>query len=79
MANKKQDYVDMEKYKKALYRQRKRYYQKSAIYDPSDWTEEQDAMVLAHKISDFELSKKIKHSVNAIQKRRWRLKQKKEA
>lgn len=74
MANKKQNYKDMEKYRKALNRQKKRYYTKTAIYDPSSWTLEHDKMVLDHKISDTELSSKIHHSVNAIQKRRWRLK-----
>lgn len=38
------------------------------------WTKEEDKAVLAHDISDAELSKKIMRSAQAIQTRRWRLK-----
>ena len=74
MPNRKEHYSDMEKFKKTRNAQRQRYYSKTAIYGHSQWTYEQDKMVLEHKITDTELSVIIGHSVNAIQKRRCRLK-----
>ncbi|MBQ2937904.1 MAG: hypothetical protein IJE05_03370 [Clostridia bacterium] len=74
MANRKENYKDMEKWRKALNAQKKRYYSKTAIYKPSTWTLEHDRLILEHNATDAELSKIIKHSVNAIQKRRCRLK-----
>ena len=74
MPNRKNQYRDMEKFLKTRNAQRQKYYDKTAIYEPSHWTIEQDKMVLEHTIPDSELSPKIKHSVRAIQHRRCRLK-----
>ena len=74
MPNRKSCYTDMEKYSKTRKAQKQRYYNKTAIYEPSKWTLEHDKMVLDHTIPDTELSRKIKHSVQAIQIRRYRLK-----
>ena len=80
MTHRKENYADLSKYRKTLYKQRKRYYGKSAIYPASFWTEEQEQMVLTkrdkdnNELTDNEISKLIKHSVAAIQKKRSRLK-----
>ena len=74
MPNRKKDYADMEKYAKTTRNQKKRYYAKTAIYGSRPWTYEEDRMVIEHKITDTELSKIIRHSVCAIQKRRYRIK-----
>lgn len=65
---------DKDKCREARNRQRKRYYDKTAIYGKRPWTPEQDKMVLNHDITDYELSKIIHHSMRAIQKRRCTLK-----
>lgn len=43
-------------------------------YVPRPWEEDEDRLVLEHKISDRELSEKIQRSVSAIQTRRSKLK-----
>ena len=74
MPNRKENYADMEKFRKTRKEQRKRYYDKTAWKKPKSWTEEDDKSVLSHDITDTELSKIIGHSVRAIQIRRSRLK-----
>lgn len=69
---------DPEKFRRMRNEQRKKNYRKTAIYEPKNWTIREDEMVLAHDITDFELSKKIHHSVQAIQQRRCKLKKKEE-
>ena len=74
MPNRKENYRDMRKFLITRNAQRKRYYDKTAIYEPSSWTNDQDRLVLEHMITDSELSSLIGHSVRAIQIRRCRLK-----
>ena len=74
MPNFIKNYRDKEKCRKTRNRQRQRNYAKTAIYPPKEWAEEDDALVLEHKMSDRELSKLIEHSVQAIQVHRSRLK-----
>ena len=76
MPNRKKSYKDMEKFTKTRKEQRKRYYKKTAIYEPSFWTKEQEEQVLKHEIPDSELSVLIRHSVRAIQAKRYMLKKK---
>ncbi len=57
--------------------QRKKYYNKHSVYRQNRyarWTKDQDSIVLDHKISDVQISKKIGKSVQAVQLRRCRLK-----
>ena len=70
----KEQYRDMEKYKKTRRRQQRRYYKKTQIYDANNWTDMADELILKHEKTDTELSKIIGHSVNAIQIRRSRRK-----
>ena len=74
MPNRKKSYKDMVRFTKTRNAQRKRYYDKTALYEPSSWTSEQDKLVLEHSLSDTELSTLIGHSVGAIQVRRCKLK-----
>ena len=71
MPNRPYFYKDMEKFRKTRSKQRKKYYGKTSKKYPSrHWTLEEERMVLAHDMSDHELSDKIKRSVGAIQQRR---------
>lgn len=74
MPSAKKVYKDAEKYRKIRNGERIKYYRKTAVHPRKRWTVEDDAKVLAHDITDTELSKIIKHSVEAIQIRRCRLK-----
>ncbi len=70
----KKDYRDMTRYQETARKQRRRYYQKTQIYPKTDWTLEQEELVLKHDRTDHELSQQIGHSVKAIQVKRSRLK-----
>ena len=70
----KKKYADMDKFRAYRNRHKKKYYDKTATYEPVAWTQAQEEMVLKHEIPDSQLSGLIGHSVNAIQKRRWLLK-----
>lgn len=75
MPNRKDKYVDMILFKETRNAQRKRYYGKTNNKYPSrSWTEDEDELVLAHSMTDTELSKAIERSVQAIQVRRCKLK-----
>lgn len=74
MAIRKERYADMEKFNKTRKNQRKRYYQKTQMYKGRPWSQDEERLVLEHKIPDSELSRKIKRSVGAIQTRRRVLK-----
>ena len=74
MPNFIKNYRDKEKCRKIRNKQRQRNYAKTAKYLPKEWTEEDDALVLEHKMPDRELSKLIEHSVQSIQVHRSRLK-----
>jgi len=73
---KKQNYKDLNKWRKSKNRQRKRYYRKTqnAENSQSVWTKEDEDLVMAHSMSDTELSGLIGRSVGAIQKRRHNIK-----
>ena len=71
--NRKERYHDLSLWRKTCDRQRKKYYDKTAIYPPQRWTIKEDRMVLEHKMTDTELSRIIHHSVKAIHVRRSRL------
>ena len=73
---KKQNYKDLSKWRNSKNRQRKRYYQKTQNAGNSQeiWTKEDEELVLAHSMSDTELSSLIGRSVGAIQKRRHLIK-----
>lgn len=66
-------YKDIDKLRRTRNKQRKRYYNKTinAKNQWERWTDEHLQMVLEHKLTDTEISKKIGRSVSAIQQIRW--------
>ena len=75
MVLRKKSYKDMAKFKETRRAQRRRYYRKyQDNYPLRRWTGTEDKLVVAHKITDPELSVQIKRSVAAIQTRRVILK-----
>ena len=74
--NRKDKYKDMEKHKKACYRQRRRYYEKTSVAENymKKWTPEECQMVLDHSITDSELAARLGRSVMSIQGKRNRMK-----
>lgn len=71
--NNKHGYADLEKWRAARSRSKKKYYKKTALYRPSRFTAKQCEMILDHNMTDAELSKLIHHSVESIQVKRSRL------
>lgn len=68
-----------EKWRKRKRSDHKRYYGKTAfLYEPHQWTQAEDALVLAHVIPDSELSPLIERSMKSISNRRWRFKKRKQ-
>lgn len=70
--NRKNGYVDMEKYRETSKRQKRRYYGKTAYSANSGaiWTQDEIDMVMKHEHTDHELSVILGRSVNSIQKMR---------
>lgn len=73
--NRKENYADIERYKKTKREQAKRHRAKygAGAYERREWSDIENRMVLAHDISDAALAEKIGRSQNAIQVRRSRL------
>ena len=74
MALRAKDYRDKEKLRKTRNSQRNRYYSKTSIYPPREWTCFEIEAILAREVSDMELSRQIKRSVRSIQQKRCKLK-----
>lgn len=68
----KQNYKDLNKWRKSKNRQRKRYYRKTqnAKNSGRPWTKEEIKIVMEHDMTDTEISNLIGRSVAAIQNRR---------
>ena len=78
MSIKTTNYTDIEKFRKNRKEYNKKYYQRTAIYEPKKWTKEDDEAILrSNDITDTELSDLLQRSVQAIQVRRSRLLNKK--
>ena len=71
--NRKEGYRDLCKWRATKRRYKNRYYGKTAIYEPSRFTESDCEMILEHNVTDHELSDIIHHSVRSIQIKRSRL------
>lgn len=72
MTCRKEHYRDMGKWLKTTNAQKLRYYGKRAK-PPKRWELWEDELVLAHEMTDTELSHIVNHGVKAIQIRRCRL------
>lgn len=76
MTDKERAYRKTDKVKKLRYKSKLKNYSLTAKYQRTSFTDKEDEMILAHYITDRELSKKIRHSVESIQIRRARLRKK---
>ena len=74
MPSSKKNYADQEKFRVYRNKQRQKNYAKTAKYPRKKWTDEEGKMVLAHNITDVELSAKLERSVQSIQNKRYKLK-----
>lgn len=71
---KREQYKTKESYDRQKRIGRQRYYDKTSnLYPRSYFTDNEDSMILAHDVTDYELSRMIRHSVKSIQSRRGRL------
>jgi hypothetical protein len=70
--NRKSEYKDINKWRKTCYRQRLKYYRKTANAENRGkrWTDEEIEMIMLHKMTDTAISKIIGRSVEAIQIKR---------
>lgn len=73
--NRKNEYKDLEKWRKSCENQRKRYYAKTTDAENKNqpYTEREIELILQHDITDTQLSKMIGRSVKAIQVKRAKL------
>ncbi len=71
----KSKYKDIEKYKRYKRNSQARNREKGRIGTyPHEWTEDEISLILNSELTDRELSKIIKHSVQAIQGKRHKIK-----
>lgn len=70
--NRKEKYKDLNKWRKTIIAQRRRYYGKTqgARNSWKPWTKEEIRLVMEHKMTDSELAKLIGRSIGAIQQKR---------
>lgn len=74
MALRGSKYRDKERLRKTRNEQRRRYYNKTSVYERREWTSSEIEMIMKREITDTELSKEIKRSVSSIQMKRYRIK-----
>lgn len=70
MAYRSKYYKDKEKLRNIRQNYNKKYYGRTQKYNPRRWTYDEDEIVLAHEMTDTEISSLIKRSVQSIQGRR---------
>ncbi len=75
MSYRKSNYKDIDKFRLARNKGKRKYFSKTAKYKRRAWTELEDVIVLEHKKTDTEISNYIQRSVCSIQTRRCRLKE----
>ena len=70
--NRKDKYSDLEKWKKTIILQRRRYYAKTqnAKNSGKSWSEEEIRLIMEHKMTDSKLAVLIGRSIGAIQQKR---------
>ena len=70
----KNEYKDMQKFKKTKREQQKRYYQKTqnAQNNNKPWSDTEIEMIMAKEVSDRELSKLLGRSMRAILAKRYK-------
>lgn len=76
MSFKSNGYKSIEEHRKHREKWKRGYRARTGAYKWNRrWAKDEIERVIEHNISDRELSKEIEHSVSAIQKMRWRVKE----
>lgn len=77
MSFKSNRYKDEKKWREIREKHKTRYRMRTGAFKWfSRFTDNEVRMIMEHSIPDRELSEKIKHSVSAIQKKRWEMNRK---
>ena len=74
----KTEYKDLNKWRKSVTEYNRRYYAKTALYEPRGWTDEEVEMIMAREKSDRELSEILHRSMKSIVGKRCLVKKKME-
>lgn len=70
----KQDYADLNKWRKTLTNYNREYYRKTAKYPARTWTDEEIELIMKREMSDRELSEMLGRSMKSIILKRHRIK-----
>lgn len=70
----KTKYKDLNKWRKSVTEYNRRYYAKTALYEPRKWTDEEVEMIVAREKSDRELSEILHRSMRSILSKRHKVK-----
>ena len=73
----KSGYKDLNKWRKTVTEYNRRYYSKTALYEPRKWTDEEVEMIMGREKSDRQLSEILQRSMKSIVKKRYMVKNKK--
>lgn len=73
MAYRKSGYRDLDKLRITRTNYNRRYYQRTSVYQPRKWSDEEIEMLFDDDISDRELSEKIGRSMKSIVLKRSRV------
>lgn len=70
----KSEYKDLDKWRKSVTEYNRRYYAKTALYEPRRWTNEEVEMIMAREKPDRELSEILHRSMRSIVQKRHKVK-----
>lgn len=70
----KTEYKDLNKWRKSVTEYNRRYYAKTALYEPRGWTDEEVEMIMAREKPDRELSEILHRSMRSILSKRRKVK-----
>ena len=70
----KTEYKDLNKWRKSVTEYNRRYYAKTALYEPRKWTDEEVEMIMSREKSDRELSEILHRSMRGILSKRHKVK-----
>lgn len=75
----KSAYKDLDKWRNSVTEYNRRYYSKTALYEPRRWTDEEIEMIMKKEKPDRELSEILHRSMKSIVKKRCMVKKKTES
>lgn len=70
----KSEYKDLDKWRKSVTEYNRRYYAKTALYEPRRWTNAEVEMIMAREKPDSELSEILHRSMKSIVMKRHKVK-----